>query len=102
MSEEGKRRYTHVKELGPIIEAMYAKGRTRREIAEELGLPGKETVKEYLKRSRRMKRKSFVPSRKGRSRTRPITEVAELQRENKRLQMEVDLLRSFLQEVERR
>jgi len=100
MSPEKKRGYTHVKELGPIIEELFAQGRTKREIADELGLPGKETVKEYLKRKRRAE-KQPPKGRPGRPRTRPITEAEELRRENQRLQMELELLRSFLYEVER-
>lgn len=101
MSQEKKRVYTHVKELGPIIEEMFALGRTRREIADELGLPGKETVKEYLKRKRRTE-KQLPKGRPGRPRQRPITETEELRKENQRLQMELELLRSFLQDTERR
>jgi transposase len=100
MSEQKTRRYTHVKELGPRIEEMFAEGRTKSEIAQELGLPGKETVKGYLKRRR--KSKEHAPQiRRGRPRKKAITSLAELERENKRLQMEVELLRSFIQEVER-
>jgi transposase len=102
MSEQKKRPYTHVKELGPVIEAMHAAGRTRREIAEALGLPGKETVKEYLKRKNRSLRKGKLPTKRGRPRKKPLTSMEELERENKRLQMELELLRAFIQEVERR
>lgn len=100
MSTEKKRVYTHVKELGPIIEEMFARGRTRREIAEALGLPGKDRVKEYLKRRRRAKETLTIKDR-GRPRKRPLTELEALQRENKRLQMENELLRSFLEDTER-
>lgn len=101
MSTEKKRVYTHVKELGPIIEEMFAQGRTRREIAEALDLPGKDTVKEYLKRRRRAKER-LSRKDKGRPRKKPQTELEALQRENKRLQMENELLRSFLQDTEGR
>lgn len=101
MSAKKKRVYTHVKELGLIIEEMFTQGRTRREIAEELGLPGKETVKEYLKRKRRSEKRP-PKGRPGRPRTRPITETEELRRENQRLKMELELLRSFLQDTEGR
>lgn len=101
MPETKKRSYTHVKELGPIIEEMFAEGRTKKAIAEELGLPGKETVKGYLKRRR--KAKGHIPQGKGgRARKRPLTNLEALEKENKRLQMEVELLRSFIQEPERR
>ena len=100
MSEDGKRRYTRVKELGPVIEEMFVQGKTKREIAEELGLPSKETVKDYLKRRRRTQER-LTQGQRGRPRERPITEMEQLQKENKRLQMEVELLRSFLQEIER-
>jgi len=43
-----------------------------------------------------------IPKHRGRPRSRPITQQAELEAENKRLKMEVDLLRSFLQTAGRR
>lgn len=101
MLPEKTRVYTHIKELGPIIDVMFAQGRTRREIAEELGLPGKETVKEYLKRKRRAEKRP-PKTNSGRPRKSAITETEELRRENQRLQMELDLMRSFLHETEGR
>ncbi len=100
MSTEKKRRYTHVKELRTIIEERVAQGRTKREIAEELGLPGKETVRAYLKRKRKAQ-KAETAGREGRPKKKPINELVALQRENQRLRMEVELLRSFHQESER-
>jgi transposase-like protein len=101
MAEQNKRRYTNLKEIGPIIEEMFSQGKTKSEIARELGLPGKETVKGYLKRRRKAKNQA-THCQKGRSRKRPLTEMEALKKENKHLQMEVELLRSFIQEVERR
>lgn len=43
-----------------------------------------------------------IPKRKGRPRTKPITIQREMELENNRLKMEVELLRSFLQAAGRR
>ena len=43
-----------------------------------------------------------IPKPKGRPRVRPITTEEELRKELERLQMENDLLRDFLSEIERK
>ena len=48
------------------------------------------------------KKNTSIPKRRGRKRKTPITTQKELEIENKRLKMEVDLLRSFLQAAGRR
>lgn len=48
------------------------------------------------------KEKTSIPKRRGRKRKIPIATQKELETENKRLKMEVDLLRSFLQAAGRR
>ena len=85
------RKYEKVQELLPIVQQMVGEGYTQREIAERLGLGGKLVVKKLLERSR-MKVKS-VPKQRGRK---PAKTLQEYKYENKRLKMEVELLRDFL------
>ena len=91
-----KRNYTHIKELLPAIKAMVAEGKTQREIAEYYGFKDKEVVREALKRERRNVRQ--IPKTRGRK---PVKTLQEYKYENKRLRMEVELLRDFLQSTER-
>ena len=91
-----KRGYTHVQRLLPEIKLMVEAGKTQREIAEHYGFKDKEVVRELLKRERRKERK--IP--KSRSR-KPAKTLQEYKYENKRLKMEVELLRDFLQSTER-
>ena len=85
------RKYEKVQELLPVVQQMVEEGYTQREIAEELGLGGKLVVKKLLERSR-MKAKG-VPKQRGRK---PAKTLQEYKYENKRLKMEVELLRDFL------
>ena len=85
------RKYEKVQELLPIVQQMVGEGYTQREIAERLGLGGKLVVKKLLERSR-MKAKS-VPKQRGRKTAKTLQEY---KYENKRLKMEVELLRDFL------
>ena len=91
-----KRSYTHVKELLPAIQEMVEQGKTQREIAEYYGFKDKLVVKRLLERARKKER--TVP--KVRSR-RPAMTLQEYKYENKRLKMEVELLRDFLLRTER-
>ena len=92
-----KRRYTNMVDLLPIIEGMLEAGMTHRQIEEELGLEGDRPVHNLLKRQRRKAAKG-IP--KYRSRKPPKT-LQDYKYENKRLKMEVELLRDFLQFTER-
>ena len=95
--------YTHIKFLEPEILAMKASGKTKREIAEHYGLKT-EQIKELLKRYRRRERKlvSGIELRlKGRARKDGQLPNQDLQKEVERLRMENELLRDFLQSVER-
>ena len=83
--------------LLPIIESMLASGMTHRQIEEELGLEGDRPIHNLLKRQRRKAAKG-IP--KYRSRKPPKT-LQDYKYENKRLKMEVELLRDFLQSMER-
>ena len=91
-----KRNYTHVKELLPAILKMVEQGKTQREIAEHYGLKDKMVVKRLLERERRKERNQ----RKSRGR-KPAKTLQEYKYENKRLKMEVELLRDFLWRTER-
>lgn len=90
-----KRSYTHVKELLPAIQEMVEQGKTQREIAEHYGLKDKMVVKRLLERERRKERNQ----RKSRGR-KPAKTLQEYKYENKRLKMEVELLRDFLSRTE--
>lgn len=102
-----KRNYTHVQALIPEIEGMLAAGKTQREVAEYYGFKDKYVVKELLKRERRKERKleaGILPRPKGRPRkdASPRDIVAEQAYEIRRLRMENELLRDFLQSTERK
>ena len=101
-----KRKYTHVQELLPEIQALIAEGKTQREIADILGLQDKYVVKELLKRERRKNRKieaGIMPRPKGRPRRGSVPRdiITEQQYEINRLKMENQLLRDFLRSVGR-
>ena len=97
------RKYTHVKQIEPIVLEMRAQGKSHAEIAEELDL-NKQQIKELMKRYRRRqaKLKEGIPiKRRGRPRTNPIDKWGALEAENARLRMENELLRDFLSAIER-
>ncbi len=91
-----KQEYGYVKKLLPVIKEMITEGKTQREIAETFGFKDKTVVKELLKRERRKERR--LPRSRGRK---PAKTLQEYKYENKRLKMEVELLRDFLQSTER-
>ena len=91
-----KRNYTHVKDLLPAILAMVEQGMTQREIAEYYGFKDKLVVKKLLERSR--KNQTIIPKARGRKQAKTLQEY---KYENKRLKMEVELLRDFLSLTER-
>ena len=91
-----KRSYTHVKELLPAIQEMVEQVKTQREIAEYYGFKDKLVVKRLLERARKKER--TVPKIRGRK---PAKTLQEYKYENKRLKMEVELLRDFLLRTER-
>ena len=93
-----KREYTHVQELLPSIKGMVEEGKTQREIAEHFGFRDKLVVKELLKRERK-KQHQGIPKQRGRK---PAKTLQEYKYENKRLRMENELLRDFLQSIERK
>lgn len=88
--------------LLPTIQKMLEQGKSQREIAEHFGFKDKYVVKELLKRERRKERKleaKIPPKQRGRK---PAITLAEYKYENKRLKMENELLRDFLQLAGRR
>ena len=93
-----KRKYTHVQSFLPEIKAMVEAGKTQREIAEHYGFSDKSVVKRLLERERR-KELQGIPKQRGRK---PAKTLAEYKYENKRLKMENELLRDFLQSTERK
>jgi transposase len=92
-----KRRYTKIQELLPVIERMLEAGMSHRQIEEELGLEGDRPIHNLLKRQRRKAVKG-LPKFRGRK---PARTLQEYKYENRRLKMEVELLRDFLQSMER-
>ena len=93
-----KREYTHVQALLPSIKAMVEEGKTRREIAEYYGFKDKYVVKRLLLRERK-KQIQGIPKQR---RRKPAKTLQEYRYENKRLKMENELLRDFLQSTERK
>ena len=94
-----KRNYTNIAKLEPKIITLRDMGKSRTEIAEELGLNWKQVdnwVTRYNKRKTAVI--SGIPTKhKGRPRTRPMTKVEEYEKEIARLEMENKLLRDFLE-----
>lgn len=92
------KKYQHVLKLLPQIKEMLESGMTQREVAAKLGLRGKETIHYLLVRERRKERQG-LPKQRGRK---PAKTLQEYKNENKRLKMEVELLRDFLLLTERK
>jgi len=92
------RKYQKTKDLLPGIEEMIGTGMSQREIEEVLGLEGDRPVHNLLKRKRRIEKQPITEQR-GRK---PAVTIQEYKYENKRLNMENELLRDFLRAVGRR
>ena len=92
------RKYEKVNELLPIIKELLEQGKTQRQVAKQLGLADKKAVKNLLYRERK-KEIQGVPRVRGRK---PVKTLQEYKYENKRLKMEVELLRDFLSLTERK
>ena len=100
------RKYTNIEQYEKQILALREEGRTHREIAESLGLE-KEQIKKWLRRYRIKKEKieAGIPIRtRGQHRRNSEAKdiIAEQAYEIKRLKMENELLRDFLQFAERK
>lgn len=101
-----QRKYTHIQGLEEEILSMRQKGATRQEIADQLGL-SKSQIKSWINRYNRKQAKlkaGIFPRPKGRARrsNAPKDIVAEQAYEIRRLRMENELLRDFLQSTERK
>ncbi len=92
------RKYQHTMELLPQIKQMLADGMTQKEVENLLGLTGDRPVHHLLTRERK-KELEGVPKQRGRK---PAKTLQEYKYENKRLKMEVELLRDFLSLTERK
>ena len=79
-------------ELLPRIKQMLTEGMTQKEVEDSLGLTGYRPVHELLKRERKKEQRG-LPKQRGRK---PAKTLQEYKYENKRLKMEVELLRDFL------
>jgi DNA-directed RNA polymerase specialized sigma subunit len=93
------RQYTNLKQYEETILQMKAKGCTRREIAENLGITP-EQVHGFVKRHNKNLRNietGVLPKKKGRP-----SKVKSLEDEVLRLRMENELLRDFLSLTERK
>ena len=87
-----------IKQYGARMEELRREGKTIREIAAEVGLKY-EQVKEYFKRTRKEQRKRGYP----RSRKDDALKTNQtLRSELKSLRMELELLRDFLDAIERK
>ena len=95
------RKYEKVKALLPTVQQLQAEGKTRKEIAKELGLQSERAVKDLLYRARH-KQEKVIPKQRGRKPAKTLAEYKYYKYENKRLKMENELLRDFLQSIERK
>ena len=87
------RKYQHTQRLLPQIKEMLEQGMTQKEVEDALGLTGYRPVHSLLKRERKKDLRG-IPKQRGRK---PAKTLQEYKYENKRLKMEVELLRDFLQ-----
>lgn len=89
------------KKILPKVLELEEQGYTHKKVAEELGYT-REQIKGLIKRYHKNQRKMpSVPVKRGRPREKPLTSEQEYQSRIKRLEIENDLLRSFLQAVGR-
>lgn len=97
-----KRKWTDIQKLEPVIQQMREEGRTRQEIADALGLE-KVQIKNWINRyNHRQSDPVKMTRRKGRPRTRPLSEPQSMAVRIRELEREVELYRSFIQAVGRR
>ena len=93
------KKYQHTQELLPQIKKMLEQGLTQKQIEDKLGLIGDRPIHNLLKRERKKEISSCIPKQRGRK---PAKTLQEYKYENKRLKMEVELLRDFLSLTERK
>jgi predicted DNA-binding ArsR family transcriptional regulator len=92
------RKYQQTQHLLEQIKEMLTKGMTQKEIENALGLTGYRPVHALLKRERKKELKG-IPKSRGRK---PAKTLQEYKYENKRLKMENELMRDFLQSTGRK
>jgi len=92
------RKYQHSQHMLEQIKEMQASGMTQKEVEKALGLTGYRPVHSLLKRERKKELQGVPKSR----RRKPAKTLQEYKYENKRLRMENELLRDFLQFTERK
>ena len=93
------KKYQHTQQLLPQIKKMLEQGLTQKQIEDKLGLIGDRPIHNLLKRERKKEISSCIPKQRGRK---PAKTLQEYKYENKRLKMEVELLRDFLSLTERK
>ena len=90
-------------EMKEAIKQMVVDGKTHQEIAEQFGLKDRLVVHQILKRERKKQREeAVIPKKKGRPFKQTPSTLAALKAENKRLKMENELMKSFMEFVGRR
>ena len=90
------------KEILPKVTKMKEAGYTHKQIGEELGY-SQEQIKQLVKRNRKkQKKQQTVQKQRGRPRKKPLSTEDEYRKRIEQLEMENELLRSFLQEIGRR
>ena len=90
------------KEVLPKALALETRGYTHRMVAEELGYTQKQIEKLIERYHRKQRKEAPIPAKHGRPRTRPISSEDEYKKRIEQLEMENELLRSFLQVAGRR
>lgn len=92
------RKYEKVQEMLPVVRQLAEAGDTQQQIADKLGLNNAKVVRNLLWREKK-KDVQGVPRPR---RRKPAKTLQEYKYENKRLKMEVELLRDFLSLTERK
>ena len=92
------RKYEKVQEMLPVVRQLAEAGVTQQQIADKLGLNNAKVVRNLLWREKK-KDVQGVPRQRSRKTKKTLQEY---KYENKRLKMEVELLRDFLSLTERK
>ena len=94
-NRKGQKHYTEgIKE---IVREEYSQGASQRELNRKYGV-SRYTIQSWCGLRREVNRRQIAPLKKGR----PTNKPEDLEKKVKRLEMENDLLRNFLQELERK
>ncbi len=92
------RKYEKVQEMLPVVRQLAEAGDTQQQIADKLGLNNAKVVRNLLWKEKK-KDVQGVPRQRSRKTAKTLQEY---KYENKRLKMEVELLRDFLSLTERK